>query len=309
MSDCFVMIPVQMIKEVMVNTNGIDVILCYGLYHSARKQKTDIESFEPLRQLMYCYHRNTKAITPSLSQQLEERIEAGDICIDEVYNGFNGPEFNPELEMEGLCQLVQNDKELKEEIWEWYDMLQFYKLAELVQNGNAIAQTIAVAKRYGRFDGEPYAMISTHLLITLRDKFRTEKDRAALAMLLSICSIIGKKNFAATTKKHIIYRMFGSKNEEGLKENLCSKPLKACHQKYTTRKVFDNLRDELFKRSLLKCYHGHAGRVYVSNKFCFQELIDDIADFIRKNTHPVPSWKSNENELMKKLTNVSKGTP
>jgi hypothetical protein len=151
-------------------------------------------------------------------------------------------------------------------------------------------------------------MISPNYLMDLRDKCRTEKDRVRVAMLLSISSIVGAKRFAATTKKHIIYRMFGAKNDSELQNNLCDQSLRACYEKYTTRKVFDKLRDELLIRNMLKCYHGHAGRLYVSNQFRFFELVDEIAEFIQKSISPTQKWKSNESELMKRLTDINKGT-
>lgn len=303
------MVPVPMIKEVLAKTNGIELILEYGLYHAARKQKTYFESVTPLRQLMYCYYRDTEALTPSLKKRLDELVEEELLFIDEDYHGFNGTEFNPEEEMNALYSICEEDTDFREEIWEWYDLLQFYKLVNLVLNGRAMAEDISVVNRYDEYTGEPYAMISPNFLIDLRDKCRTEKDRVRVAMLLAICSIIGTKRFAATTKKHIVSRMFGAKNDAELQKNLSDKSLYSCYQKYTTRKVFDKLRDELLSKNMIKCYHGHAGRVYVSNQFRFSELVDEIAEFIRKCTSPTPNWKSNESELTKRLTSINKGAP
>ena len=304
---CFILVPVPMIKELMTRTDGINVILMYGLYHSARKQKTT--AGEPFRQLLYCYFRETDVLTPSLKLQLDNFVDEGKIS-DDIGCAFGsyGSEFSPETEVEELSLLCKENLELQNEILEWYKIVQFYKLSNLALNGNAIAATISCAKKFGEFQGEPYAMISPNLMIDLRDKGQAEKDRVRMAMLLAICSIVGTKRFAATTKKQIIKRMFGAKNDDELSNNLLNKSLNSCFSKYTTRKVFDKIRDELLAKNLLKCYHGHAGRIYISNKFSFSELLDEIVDFIRKSTSPSANWRQNEKELMKRLTDLNKGT-
>ena len=302
------MIPVPMIKEVLAYSNGIDIILRYGLFHSAMAQKVDSELFAPLRQLLYCYYRDEDALTPSLKNQLDDLVDAEELSIDEDYHGFYGQEFFPEEEINALYAICEENMDFKNKIYEWYKIYLFYKLANLVLNGESIASTISVANKYCEYKGAPYARIGLRFLIDIANKCRSEKDRARIAMLLSICSIVGKKKFAATTKKQIVYRMFGAKNDVELEKNLNNKSLKGCYVKYTTRKVFEKLRDELLMRNMLKCYHGHAGRVYVSNQFKFADLVDEIADFIKKCTHSYQSWQENENELMKRLTNVNKGT-
>ena len=307
MSKCFVIVPVPMIKELLLRTDGIETILKYGLYHSARLQNTGLEPTDMIRQLLYCFHRQQKALTISLKNTLDKLVESGDLYIDEDYNGFYGPDFNPEESINDLTEICKNDESLKDEICEWYDLYQFYSLANIEENGYAMEATAKIGRKYDDYEGSPYAMFSPNLLIDLRDRYRTEQDRVRLAMLLSIISIVGKKRFAATTKKHIIFRMFGAKSEEELNANLKNKALDACYQKYTTRKVFDKLRDELLTRKLLKCYHGHAGRVYVSNQYSFNELIDEIADFISQGHSYANKWKTNEDALTKRLTSINKG--
>lgn len=296
------MIPVPMIKEVITHCNGIDIILRYGLYHSAMLQKVDSELIVPLRQLLYCYYRDEDALTPFLKNQLDDLVEEEELCIDEDYHGFYDKEFFPEEEINTLYAICEENEDFKDKIYEWYKTYQFYQLANLVLSGKSIDETISVASKYGEYDGEPYARIGLRFLIDLNKRFTTEKDRVRVAMLLSICSIVGTKKFAATTKKHIIFRMFGAKNSTELEKNLSNKSLNSCYHKYTTRKVFEKLRDELLMKNMLKCYHGHAGRLYVSNQYNFTDLVDEIADFIKKSTHSNQSWKENENELMKRLT-------
>lgn len=302
------MIPIPMIKEVIAYSNGVDIVLRYGLYHSAMLQKVDSELITPLRQLLYCYYRDRNALTPSLEDKLDDLVKEGKLCIDEDYNGFYDKEFFPEEEINALGGICEKDKDFKDTIYDWYKLYQFCKLCNLVFKGGSIAKTISVASKYGEYEGEPYARIGIRFLIDIASKCQTEKDRVKVAMLLSISSIVGKKKFAATTKEHIILRMFGAKNRAELEKNLCDDSLSSCYQKYNTRKMFEKLRDELLKKNLLKCCHGHAGRLYVSNQFYFSDLIDEIVDFINKSTQPNQNWKDNERELMKRLTNVNKST-
>ena len=302
------MIPVPMIKEVIAYSNGVDIVLRYGLYHSAMLQKVDSELITPLRQLLYCYYRDKNALTQYLIDKLDDLVKEGILCIDEDYHGFYDKEFFPEEEINALYTICEENKDIKEKIYEWYKLYQFCNLCNLALRGGSIEKTISVVSRYGEYEGEPYARIGLRFLIDIASKCRTEKDRMEVAMLLSICSIVGKKNFAATTKEHIILRMFGAKNRVELEKNLCDDSLSSCYQKYNTRKMFEKLRNELLLKNLLKCCHGHAGRLYVSNQYKFMDLIDDIADFIKKCTLPNQSWKENERELMKRLTNINKST-
>ena len=176
MDNSFIMIPLPMFRTLFQSQSAYNQLLCCGLYKSARKQKTNRsgEGVDIIKQMLYCWYREKKSLTPSITKRLQELLDKEVWFEDEDYNGFSGDglEFYPELEIDSLREYCKEDDDFLQEIWEWYDLYQFCKLVHIVRDGSVIASVIKMAEQLPNDDKVPYAMISQDLLIGYRDSHK-----------------------------------------------------------------------------------------------------------------------------------------
>ena len=103
------------------------------------------------------------------------------------------------------------------------------------------------------------------------------------AAYAAIKSIIGKKDFAGTTKKMIVCRIIGAKNDKVLRDFLKNKGLETVYAKYFKRYWFDKLIDQLLIRgfvlSKITLVMGLKSRIYLSCKLDYDQLPVAIADY------------------------------
>ena len=304
---CFVMIPLPMIKVLFQTPNAFEKILSTGIYKSAFRQRIAGED-RPLMQMVYCWYAKKECLTASIREKLEELLKQDVWFDDDCYRGFdtNG-NFTAGVELyNGLFDYVKKDNDFFKAIEEWYAIYQFNGLIGFSQGGEQITRIIERADtELAKDNTQPYALVNPNTFFYHAKTHTKERERARLAMGMAISTIVGSKEFAATSKSQIAMRMFGCKNDEELEKTLQDHSLKECYDRYTTRKIFDRLRDDLLEKGYIKCYHGHAGKVYVSTR----NTVDKLDTFIKKEKkQPNRSWKADEKALNKRLTDINKGT-
>lgn len=295
----FIMIPIPMAAN-LLTSKSYDDVLGYGIYHSALAQKADMD--KAFRQLVYCYYHKEDLLSPSLVSRLDSL--ATDVWWPDVDNlGYNrSGDFEPVTEVRELMNYAQEDNNFLMAVREWYLVYIFLCSSGQRFTGKDIDTVIATGKKYPAYRNAPYAMIGLDMLIRYMTRHSRERDRVRFVMLMAISSIVGRKKFAATTKELIATRMFGEEaaQDDGLKE---------LYERYTTKRIFNGLKDELLAMGLIKCYHGHAGRVYVSPRYSFNEIVDDIATRTQKKAKPQKTWADNERLLKERLTTLNKCSP
>lgn len=320
----FYIIPVPMLRILFTNTDAYNVLSHVGCYISARKS-SKYEDEEVIRHLTYCYFRRKHELTSDLVRLLEYYYD-GQLEDDTglFTFGLNDEEifFGDEANFEGIEDEVEpysplglianayrKDKDIREYAKEWHDVYQFDKTCNINISGGLISNTIRLGTKYN-YANQPYAMINPNFLLDYRNKNKTERARAEFAMLLAISSIVGEKGWAATTRNLIIARMFGAKDSDGLEDALkgCSqkegKLLKEAFDKYTTRRIFESMRDNLISKGLIKCWTPYSHRVFVSISHKLEEIENDIKFFLKRKQSPKEQMKQDTTRL-KELINTS----
>ena len=322
----FYTIPVPLIKRLFINTDAYNELLHAGCYLSA-KRVSSYEDTDVIRHLAYCWFRAREELTPSLVTYIESSFdeelleddnylfnsdgslndEEAYFVNDEFFEGVENQEepFTPLGMLANGCRL---DPDLWEKVKEWHDIYVFDKECKLYIRGSTIEETIRIGKSLPDFgQNYPYALVNPSFLIDYRKKNRTERARAEMAMLLAINSITGKQEWAGTTRGFIIARMFGAKKVDEIEQALQgrtdkeTKLLQEAYEKYTTRRMFDSMRDKLMARGLVKCWVPYAKRVFVSPSKRFEEIEEDVLMFI-KHKSPKQQIKNDTERLLKLLS-------
>ncbi len=307
-SNKFVLIPLPLVRELFMPKGCADDIVGFGIYEAAKAiykgEKLDNLGNGFLKDLFYCYYRDKDALPHSLILMIEELAEKEFLTLDVDYNGFDGyGTFNPEEEIGGIVNYLNEDEE-------------FYQSHHYPNVPNSLSFTIeeftcaalewcqihAVLKRFklkGRvsyiipchssflnrdYRGCPICAIGVSFLLSYLNNAHSEYDRMKLALLMGISSIIGmKRKWTATTKEMILCRMFGSKDKKELDRLLLSnKKAKEVYDKYSTRRRFERLRDDLLVSCMAQCFIGFGHRTFVSILCNFDEIKADIAVSIAK---------------------------
>ena len=308
----FYTIPVPLIKRLFINPGAYDELLHAGGYLSA-KRVSSYKDENVIKHLTYCWYRQKDALTRSLVRQIEDSLDED--LLEDDYGLFDADGefdminiYDTDTHLGAFADLCRENPDFFKEVKDWHDVYIFYQECNLKIEGNVIAKSISVGKSLPDFgQNYPYAIINPNFFIQYRDKHKTERGRAELAMQLAINSITGKQEWAGTTTGFIKARMFGAKKADELEQALHgnnakeTKQLKEAFETYTTRKRFDSMRDNLIKRGLVKCWVPYAKRVFVSPTKKFEEIENDVLAFIKRKQSPTEQIKSDTERLMKLL--------
>ena len=227
------------------------------------------------RQTMYLYYRQEDALLYKVRRHLEDMVNDEKLDIDEDYQGFSGPEFFPETEIEQLLQEYNSDSDFKKSCVQQYQYGQAKKLLNI--SGGDIQTVIASYQKLNEFlaqfenghgkDG--YTSIQTGVLLDARDG-KIPVDMFAL--LAAVKSIIGRRNFNKTSRGVIVSRMIGAKSTAVLAELLADPILQAQYSKYDNRYRFNKLMERTIMRGfLLKIPAGRG--FFISTRYA------DLDDF------------------------------
>jgi hypothetical protein len=201
-NDRYFQFPLFLLRDLTTDKNkALNNIIKYGLYSFGEKINQDLN--EVIRQLMYCYYRDTNVLPNDLIKLIDRYVDK-----DEDYNGFNGSEFNPEYETEQLIEIFKTDVNFQAKAIEFYKIRQAYSFMGITGNfenclsvGKQIQDTIP--------KGEPMPMINKNQLFEFRDEDKTEIELMQFAVNIAIRSIIGEKAYSKTNKPMILCRAFG----------------------------------------------------------------------------------------------------
>ena len=308
----FYTIPVPLIQRLFINPDAYNELLHAGGYLSA-KRVSSYKDEDVIKHLTYCWYRQNDALTKSLITQIENSLDED--LLEDDYGLFDTDGafdmmniYDTDLHLGAFADLCRSNPDFFKEVKDWHDVYIFYNECNLTIKGSMIAETIRIGKSLPDFgQNYPYALSNPNFLIQYRDKNKTERSRAEMAMLLAINSITGKQEWAGTTRAFIIARMFGAKKVEELEQALQgrtakeAKQLQEAYDKYTTRRIFDSMRDKLMVRGLVKCWVPFAKRVFVSPTKKFEEIEDEVLVFIKRKQSAKEQIKSDTERLLKLL--------
>ena len=265
------MFPLPLLREVFRNPKtGFQDIIAVGVYCTS--QNLHATEGEPLRQLVYCYYNG--GLTDSLQTELDLLAQKGEFYVDEDYRGFssNGQKFDPEDEVESLCDKMK-DNTFADEVLEFYRLREVRNALSIEFNISYVAQIYRkYSDIYDGFRGQPSVSINQKMLFDFYQNNKSDYQKALFAMYDGIRSIIGRKDFAETTGPMIKCRMFGAKNQAELECVLKDKRIRAAHTKYTTDYHYKKILRELTVRKFLKSELGYGRRTYVSCKLDLDHL-------------------------------------
>jgi hypothetical protein len=264
-------------------TNAISNIFDVGIYKYSNQFKVD--DLSAYRQVIYSFYRG--GLTSNLQNFLQNCYDNDTLTLDDDYNGFNGDSFDP-FELDELCELGATNKILRDQCIEFLKMklaLDSLKISGSIERilDSAKAVNQLINKHEAVYGKEPSVMLKTELIFDYYQKNKSINDIILFATYAGIKSIIGKKDFAGTTKKMIVGRMIGAKSDKVLQDFLKNKKLKAVHAKYFKRYWFKKLIDQLlvrgFVKSKISTSMGLKSRMYLSCILDYDELPLAIAAF------------------------------
>lgn len=331
----FVLIPLPLVRELFMPKGYADDIVGFGIYEAAKAlykgEKLDNLDNGFLKDLFYCYYRDKDALPPYLIQMIEELADKEFFALDVDYTGFDGYGiFNPEEEVGGIVNYLNEDEEFYQS--HYYpnvpDSLSF-TVEEFTSAALEWCQIRALLKRFelkgkvsyiikchdsltSDYQKCPSCAIGVRFLLSYLNNAHSEYDRMKLALLMGISSIIGmKRKWTATTKEMILCRMFGCKDKKELDRLLSNKKAKEAYDKYSTRKRFERLRDDLLVSCMVRCFTGFRRRTYVSILCNFDEIKADIAVSIaKKRREKIKAENRNHRkELSLLIEQLEKSTP
>jgi len=312
----YVYFPLFLIKNLFTAKdaeNGISDIFDVGIYNYSKQ--FDIDNLSAYRQVIYCYYRG--GLTHTLHSNLQYLYDNEDLTLDEDFNGFksDGSTFEP-YELDEFVQIASTNNKLRDLCLEFYKMhlaLQSLKIKGNIQRILSASKEVLriQCKTEAKYGREPSVMLKTDLIFDYYKKSKSSNDILILAAYSGIKSIIGKKEFAGTTKQMIVSRMIGAKSDKVLQDFLKDKTLKTIFDKYSKRYWFDKLINELrirdFIRSKITLKFGFKSRMYLSCKLDSNQLSSKLAENWNRNkgNTKLKLLKAEEKsaiQLFKKLT-------
>ena len=278
----YILFPLPLIQEIFKKPkNGFSDIFYVGIYRVS--QTLEINEYNALKQLMYCYYRG--GLTKSLGSQLYNLEQHEVFYSDEDYNGFSDYEFIPDTEIESIYEYCKEHQELKNEIEEFHRLRQVKNVLEIKFDISSVAETYKKYHvAYNGFHNQPLVSISQQMMFDFYKNTKTGYEKALFAMYAGIRSIIGYKDFAETTGSMIKCRMFGAKNQTELKLILSDRKVKSAYRQYTTDYHYKKMLKELVVRGFLQSEIGYNKRTYVSCKLDMKGLEDAIVEHIKQKS-------------------------
>ena len=312
----YIHFPLFLIKNLFSEkdlNNTVSDIIDVGIYNYSKQ--FDIDNLSAYSHVIYCYYRG--GLTDKLQSNLQYMYDNGDLTLDDDFNGFksDGSTFEP-YELDELVQIALMNNILRDLCIEFYKMHLALKSLKLTGNIQSILSASKAVlglqhiheAQYGR---EPSVMLKTDLVFDYYKKSKSSGDIILFVAYAAIKSIIGKKEFAGTTKKMIVSRMIGAKSDKVLQDFLKDKTLKTIFDKYSKRYWFDKLINELrirdFIRSKITLKFGFKSRMYLSCKLDSNQLSSKLAENWNRNkgNTKLKLLKAEEKsaiQLFKKLT-------
>lgn len=212
----YIRIPLRMIQLLHEDKGRITDAMYVGVWLSAKEIRWSHE--DAAKQAYYVLTHETSpkervCLPPYLRAKLQE-LDAEHLILDEDHGGFTTDGYNF---MPGDCDGVIEQKCKEDERFEM-ELRTFYAVRQVAQFLNfkscSVDKVLAVRKKYGDFDGEPFAWAKTDVLARFKEEYKGgQLDNDGIArffMYLGIKSIIGSKDVARTNRDMIMARAVGA---------------------------------------------------------------------------------------------------
>jgi len=275
------MFPLPLVQTVLTERNGISDVFKYGIYRMAMYQKTD--EYNAYRQIIYCYFNIESEKVDDLTDFLKNTLDEIEDIVDEDYRGFNGngKNFEPDYLIDILSDYGSKNKEFRDKAIEFHKLRQAKSTLGMTYS---IEDIIIVYHKYGKMEGEPLVSVKIDIMFDYYNRRNSKKeyDMVLLALYMGIKSIVGNKDFAATTAEMIKCRMIGVKSPSLLQEVLKkNKAVKYFYDTYTTRWKYDKAMNDLLKYKFISSELSYGRRTYISCKLSYEELEESASkDFV-----------------------------
>ncbi len=232
-----------------------------------------------------------------LSEAVEEFRATGylpDDYVEETYFHSDG-EMRSELYPD-VIEIIKDNSHL-EQLGRLNSLLYALKKADSELAGHDVKtyQEAAqfIQKHEKQHGPDPFPTITTDLF--------NELEPDLLTFYIGLRSLMGRNGWTGTTKKAMVGRMLGCKNDKALKEAIQEPQIRAvwdlfCKSDKSLRYHTDKLLERLLMRKLLKSKIYYARRVYISDRLNFDELTAKLSEKASKSY-----FKNKEREAQQKL--------
>ncbi|GEM_PF-7023865 len=230
-----------MIRQVLANeAAAMDKILYFAIYRAAMQMNVTADKTTIYRHLVYMAARHEEHVPDLLIAEINEFFEreAADLIDDTG-------EIDPD-EIIGFADTCDEYDRVKE----WYCVYIAQEVCGVTLG--SVPHAICEGRRwYQQYStGQVPVSISTHSFFSWRNTMRTEYDRVRFAYYVAIRSLCGN-GVAVTTSTAIRWRMVGARNADELKDILKDKKIKSIWEKYTTKRKYHEIMNDLISAKLI----------------------------------------------------------
>ena len=277
--DQYLVCPLPLIADLIVDPDALDRILDYGIYYSAMSKTTTFN--KAASALIYCYGHRRDCVTQNLLDLFNNSNRLKDLV-----SWVNAPDT-------ALAPVICELREVFVEEWqvaepdclfEWfrvYTTLQELNIkasytSTLISKIPKIQQQQKLRNELLDVKGQPTFLVNAQILWDLYEQRGQLSDeaRAEWAMYFGIMSLLGTKNYVATTSAMIQARMCGAKTVK-VQEQLLKRMNKADRERYTrwfTRRHYERLIENMQLNHKVQEY-GANRKTYLSVKLSLKELV------------------------------------
>lgn len=306
----YIQFPLCLLQETFKDLcDGLNLILSYGIVNYAMKLPYKMDAVA--KQVCYSWYRQRNVMETSITRKIYKAIDDETFTEDSDYNGFAGNKFDPDENIDELSRLFDTNPGFKKECILHYQIYLATSRNHLnIENGHydlwiqKYNQALSIKQKFeSKYGPDAMPTIKVLILFDFRDKYQSQID--LFRGIVSIKSLIGLKQYIATTRNVILMRMTGCKSQSALDYLLLnSKKAKEFHEMYSRsdkalRYHFDKLFSELLTRGFIKSKifeRSVSRKIFISTKLSYSELADEIIKFAEKRAH-----NKNENEARERI--------
>ncbi len=282
-------------SDTMKEPSNLTQLYYLGIYSSA--MKLNVADKDAVMQYVYHGYREQHNLSRQLRMCWPDLTRS--VGYDPYYKGMLGGKLDYEIDGALALDFCNEHPALMAEVRRWGHVLQMINFLNLDKSLTArIIDTLETHCLIEKYKESPYVAIDSELMgnIWNRRFFLFDDEWATLAMQLGICSKIGTKPFAMTTRVEILCRMFGCTTQQELDETLSADPvLQEKYEFYSTRRRYERL-----MRKIIEVYHlrevGLKRRTYVS--FRFKNDRDFITAIAAQDAKLQESRRKKEQQLL-----------
>lgn len=305
----YIQFPLCLLQETHKDVEkALNLMIDYGIVSYALKLKYNIR--DVAKQVCYYYYRKQEVLQASIRKQIDKAIDKDLFTLDEDYNGFAGKTFQPDDNISEVLKLFESDPGFKEDAILNYQIhlatagdhlgITIYSNDDTIQRYNEAMQL--KQKFENRYGPDAMPMCPKNILFDFRDK---QQDLDVFRALIGIRSLIGFRNYIATTRPVILMRMLGCKSKKALdmflQENEAAREL---YQKYARSRRsleyhFNKLFSQLLSRGFIKSkifMRSVSRKIFLSINLNYDQLTSEIIEFAKKR-----NFKHREDEAIRKI--------